>query len=277
MAIPMVGVDGVRQTVNANLTPAQTTWNLRSALNVAALNCLGPSHAAILPNYKSFLDRNVRKLSATNRALQSEFRQKYGPTYRDVQDSYMTQVYNYFALPPAIDEFCDAALAVSTEALAVESADLDLFAARSLPRIESVFEDFFRSYEQYRIDLAAWNSEYGPPSIQTTVAGYANPLDPAVNVAPGTTVVGTMPATSPVVVAGNPVVPVEAPPAAPPVIQLPAAAPTTPSTPTQGISEPLPTQGVIFRSGEVVQGGDANSGQSNAEPTVTGDTDSPGP
>ncbi|MXO62364.1 hypothetical protein GRI48_04990 [Altererythrobacter oceanensis] len=198
MVIPRVGFDGVRQTVNANLTPAQMTWNLRSALNVAALNCLDPQHAAILPNYKALLDNHASALSAANRALASEFRQKYGATYRDVQDSYMTQVYNYFALPPAQDAFCDVALSVSTELLAVEKGNLDSFSAIALPRIEGVFENFFRAYEQYRVDLAAWDSRYGPPVVTTTATGYVNPLDPAVNIPAGTTTVGTMPATQPI-------------------------------------------------------------------------------
>ena len=251
MTIPMVAATGVRQTVNANLTPAQTTWNLRSALNVAALNCIEPQYAGLVDNYGAFLKRNARELSATNRALQSEFRQRYGGTYRDVQDAYMTQVYNYFALPPAKSEFCRTASAVSTDLLAIAPTDLDTFAAVALPRIESVFEDFFRAYEQYRVDLRAWDSQYGSPAVTTTVQGYTNPLDPTVTVPPGETVVGSMPATAPVTVAGETSVPLDVPPASDrtPVVV------TTGETDAAG--EPvvtLPSSGPIFQSGEVVQG-----------------------
>ena len=253
MTIPMVAPSGVRQTVNANLTPAQTTWNLRSALNVAALNCQAPEYASLVDNYGAMLKRNARELSATNRALQSEFRQRYGATYRDVQDSYMTQVYNYFALPPAKEDFCDVAHAVGAEALAVEPGDLEVFAASALPRIESVFEDFFRAYEQYRIDLAAWDSRYAQPTVTTTVQGYTNPLDPAVNVEPGETLVGSMPATAPVTVAGEAAASVETAPDQTPVVIA------TDETDADG--EPvvtLPTEGPIFQSGEVVQGQEAS-------------------
>ncbi|MBU1755904.1 MAG: hypothetical protein KJ703_02770, partial [Alphaproteobacteria bacterium] len=176
MTIPMVGVDGVRQTVNTGLSTAQIVWNLRSALNVAALNCMTTEHGGLLANYTSFLDRYASKLSATNRALTSEFRAEYGPGYRDVQDSYMTRVYNYFALPPAQSRFCDIALVVSAEALAPEVEDLDIFAAEALPRIEREFETFFRAYEQYRTDLAAWDARYGPrvPEVRTTFYGTPN-------------------------------------------------------------------------------------------------------
>ena len=240
MVIPMVATTGVRQTVNANLTPAQTTWNLRSALNVAALNCLDPKYTGLVENYGAMLKNNARELSATNRALQSEFRQRYGGTYRDVQDSYMTQVYNYFALPPAKNAFCDVAFAVSQEALAVPSGDLEVFAASALPRIESAFEDFFRAYEQYRIDLQAWDSRYGPPAVTTTVQGYVNPLDPSVEVKPGETVVDAMPATAPVSASGE--------------AQAPVVIATGETAPDGEPVVTLPTAGPIFQSGEVVQG-----------------------
>ena len=255
MTIPMVAADGIRQTVNANLTPAQTTWNLRSALNVAALNCPEPLRTSIVDNYAAMLKRNARQLSATNRTLQSEFRQKYGPTYRDVQDSYMTQVYNYFALPPAIGNFCAVAYTVSQEAAAVEPGSLDVFASMALPRIENVFENFYRAYEQYRVDLAAWNSQYGPPTVTTTVQGYVNPLDPASTVAPGATLVNTMPATAPVSEPGPSQAPVDLPPA---TTQAPVIVATQNPQTGETVSS-LPTQGPIFQSGEVVQGG-ANAG-----------------
>ena len=262
MAIPLVAADGVRQTVNANLTPAQTTWNLRSALNVAALNCPEPQRTAIVDNYTAILKTNARQLSATNRALQSEFRQKYGPTYRDVQDSYMTQVYNYFALPPALSRFCEVSYAVSQEALVVQPGSLDVFAAAALPRIESVFDDFYRAYEQYRVDLAAWDSQYGPPTVTTTVQGYANPLDPANTVAPGQTLVNSMPATAPVAAEGQPQAPVDLPPA---TSQQPVIIATQNQTTGETVST-LPTQGPIFQSGEIVQGDVASGPDDTPDP-----------
>lgn len=251
MTIPMVAATGVRQTVNANLTSAQTTWNLRSALNVAALNCQSAEHSMLVSNYGAYLKNHARELSATNRALQSEFRQRYGATFRDVQDSYMTQVYNYFALPPAKDEFCDVANAVSAEIVGVPQGDLEVFSATALPRVEAVFEDFFRAYEQYRVDLRAWDSQYGPPTVTTTVQGYSNPLDPSVVVKPGETLVGTMPATAPVKPAGETQAPVDLPPA---TGQTPVVIATDEVGADGQPVVALPTEGPIFQSGEVVQG-----------------------
>ena len=161
MFIPIVDRLGVRQTVNANLSSAQTVWNLRSALNVAALNCLRPGDEPILTAYSDMLKSFARPLSATNRALDSEFRQKYGASYHTVRDEYMTQVYNYFALPPVMSDLCDTALAVSNEYLAAKPEDIDLFAANTLPRFEQRFLGFFGEYERWREDVAAWDARYG--------------------------------------------------------------------------------------------------------------------
>ena len=177
MVIPRIGADGIRDTVNARLTPAQTTWNLRSALNVAALNCLDLKHTGILPNYKTFLKTHSRDLSSTNRALARQFRDKHGSGYRDVQDSYMTQVYNYFALPPVQDAYCDMALSISNELVSVQRGELNTFALMALPRIEGVFEDFYRSYEKYRTDLAAWDARYAGTVSGPTTSRYRSYLN----------------------------------------------------------------------------------------------------
>jgi len=175
MAIPPVTPDGVRQTVNAGITPAQTMWNVRSAFNVAALNCLSPQHVNILPNYKAFLENFDRPLDKANDKVEAEFREKFGDrrTGRAELDSYMTKVYNYFTLPPAKVAFCDAALELSNESVLVAPADLDSFAARAMTRFEAVFEDFFRAFERYETSVAAWDRQYGPP--QGLYPSYGSP------------------------------------------------------------------------------------------------------
>lgn len=160
LPVPQVDAFGVRQTVNAGISPTQTTWNLRSAFNVAALNCMQAEHTQILDNYKTFLTANAKKLTAVNKALDQEFKTRYGKSSIARRETYMTQVYNYYALPPTLPAFCDAVLAVGNQARTVPSADLDAFASRSLPELERVFLEFYRSYDQYRVDLGAWQAKY---------------------------------------------------------------------------------------------------------------------
>jgi hypothetical protein len=122
-----------------------------------------PQHAQIVVNYRAFLKAQVRKLTTVNKAVDDEFKAKFGPKFIAPRELYMTQVYNYFALPPIQPSFCDAALAMSIEAATVKSADLDSFAARSLPMLEQVFLRFYTSFDQYRVDLTAWQAKYTVP------------------------------------------------------------------------------------------------------------------
>jgi hypothetical protein len=163
MDIPLAGADGVRQTINAGLNPEETLWHFRSGWNVAALNCLDAEHQPILDGYGAFLRQNQRKLTATNTALDAQFRREYPSRNEAVKarETFMTQVYNYFALPPARADFCNVVLGIANEYLAMPPEDVGQFAAARLPMIDAVFERFFRAYEQYRIDSAAWDAKYG--------------------------------------------------------------------------------------------------------------------
>lgn len=168
--VPPVGPDGVRQTVNAKLTPAQTIWNIRSAYNVAALNCLKAEHAEILTNYKTFLKTHAKGLKAANSAVDGDFRKRYGAAFIRPREAYMTQVYNYYAYPATLEAFCDAATVMARDSATVKPAELAAFSHRSMVTLETVFETFFRAYEQYRADVAAWDAKYAP-----TVATSATP------------------------------------------------------------------------------------------------------
>jgi hypothetical protein len=163
MDIPILGADGVRQTVNTGLNNDETLWHFRSGWNVAALNCLDAEHQPILDGYGAFLRQNQRKLAATNTALDAQFRREYSTRNEAVKarETFMTQVYNYFALPPARADFCNVALGIANEYLAMPPEDVNQFAAARLPLIDAVFDRFFRAYEQYRIDSAAWDVRYG--------------------------------------------------------------------------------------------------------------------
>jgi hypothetical protein len=180
--VPPLDAYGVRRTVNAGISGPQTTWNLRSAYNVAALNCLDPKYAQIVVNYRAFLKTHAKKLTAVNTAVDQEFKGRYGARFVAPREAYMTQVYNYFALPPTLPAFCDAALIMSNQAATVPSTDLDSFAARSLPSLELVFTPFYRSYDQYRTDLAGWQGKYFASNVTPPSAPIQ--LPPARQTAP---------------------------------------------------------------------------------------------
>ena len=171
LTIPPLGPDGSRITVNSNLSTAQAVWNLRSGLNVAALNCLSPEHAPILARYGALLKDHAKSLKAANAELDKTFRSQHGPKFIPIRETYQTQVYNYFALPPVMPAFCNAALALSTELGAVPVGQLESFAPGGLAKLDTVFREFFNSYDQYRSDLAVWEMRYGGgPALQISAA-----------------------------------------------------------------------------------------------------------
>lgn len=170
LRVPPVGANGLRYSVNRNISPAQTLWNLRSAWNVAALNCHDPRHADIVVNYRTFLNANQKTLGKVNRVIDAEFRARYGKGFVVPRERYMTEVYNHFALPPTMSEFCTAVQTVGRQALGVKAADLESFAALNLPNVEIVFDDFYRKYDQYRTELATWHARYAPQSAPLTLS-----------------------------------------------------------------------------------------------------------
>jgi len=172
MAIPQLSSAGIRETVNVGISEQQTLWNLRSGLNVAALNCTRPEHTGLVDNYRTFLKVHSRELAAANNALAAEYRNKHGRSFREYQDAYMTRVYNYFALPPVLPDFCNVAMQLSGEVNQVPGGQLREFAQNALPRMEQVFENFFSAYEKYRVDLAAWDARYGGGGSRTLEATY---------------------------------------------------------------------------------------------------------
>lgn len=191
MTIPPLGPDGVRNTVNAHLSATQTLWNFRSAYNVAALNCLRPEHGEIVVGYRAFLKKHAKGLTAANRGVDAEFRAKHGAAFIRPREAYMTQVYNYFANPVTLRAFCDASLAMSRDVQLVAPAQLATFSATELPKIESVFEAFFRAYEQYRMDAANWDARYAPrpapASLPASLSGSAPGGVPAISYGPAVT------------------------------------------------------------------------------------------
>ena len=179
LMIPVKGIDGIRRTVNTGLGSAQTVWNLRSAYNVAALSCQDVKYIPVLEGYKAFLKTHAKKLALVNKDLDAQFKADHGKTYIRVRETYNTQVYNYFAQPPTLHAFCDASLALSTQIAPVASKDLELFASTGLPQLETVFQEFYNSYDQYRVDLAAWEARYGGGPPVQAFGPVSQPIDAA--------------------------------------------------------------------------------------------------
>lgn len=162
MAIPAVGADGQRATVNSGISNMQSVWNLRSGYNVAALNCTEAKYNPILEGYRRFLKVYSKSLAQANKEIDVSFRTQHsGREAIKARETYQTAVYNFFSLPPAGDAFCNAAMDLSVDLEAVTPEQFEAWSPVGLAKLEKPFKDFFDAYDKYRHDLAAWESSYG--------------------------------------------------------------------------------------------------------------------
>jgi hypothetical protein len=90
----------------------------------------------------------------------------------------MTDLYNYFALPPVRAEYCDAALMKSREAVALPLTALPEYSFGALNDLDAVFINFFNAFAQYERDLTDWNVRYGPKPVPATVTTATAPVTP---------------------------------------------------------------------------------------------------
>ena len=163
MAIPRVNSMGMRETVNLGISDDEKVWHFRSAWNVAALNCLDARYQPILDAYSSYIKDYARPLKRVNDRIDADYRREYRARRAAIQarESQMTMVYNYFALPPARSDFCRTALGISQQYLASEQVDPEAFALTNFTAFEGPFERFFKAYEEYERESAAWDARYG--------------------------------------------------------------------------------------------------------------------
>jgi len=192
MNIPPLGGDGVRVTPNRGLTRDEQIWHFRSALNVAALNCQGPVWGQIAIEYNKFIVRHKLILSKTSKAVDREYVARFrGQNGLRVRDTKMTDLYNYFALPPVRAEYCDMSLRKVVEGNAIPTEALPEYAIGGISDIDGVFIRFYDAYIQYERDLAEWNMKFAPRPVFTPLPNQpttAPPImQPPVTAAPSQT------------------------------------------------------------------------------------------
>lgn len=163
MDVPAMGVDGRRITVISNPSADERVWYFRSAWNVAALNCTGPTYQPILAGYSDFIKKHARTLRTVNSRIDASYRKEHAVA-RDAikaREKAMTTVYNFFTLPPVRSGFCQAALGVAHAAAAEPKYDPVVFANTHFMALERPFDQFFTAYEQYQLASTAWDAQYG--------------------------------------------------------------------------------------------------------------------
>lgn len=170
--LPAFAADGMRTTPNRGLSREETIWNFRAAINVAALNCQGPVWGAIAQNYNQMIVIHKARLTVANTAVDGEYRKRFpGQNALRVRDTRTTELYNYFALPPVREAFCNAALNKSQEAITVPVGAFPEYAIGGLTDFDTIFLNFYDAYAKYQADIAEWNLQHPPMPAPQPIMG----------------------------------------------------------------------------------------------------------
>lgn len=137
----------------AAISSAETSWQVRAALNVAALSCRDAVEQQTIASYNNLLVRHRASLAAADAGLKAQYRARYGTGWESRHDRDMTRLYNFFAQPGGHDGLCAEAQALLAEAGTVEPSEFAQFAAYALPRLRDPFEGNVRN--TYRLGETA--------------------------------------------------------------------------------------------------------------------------
>ena len=130
-----------KEIVLRNPTPAEreanAVWNIRAALNVAALQCQFSGFLKTTKNYNSFLQAHSEELARAQQTLIAYFRRTDGARALNSFDMYTTRTYSSFSTLDAQYAFCNAAGFAGRRALAVPKGKLGEAALANGPVIRA--------------------------------------------------------------------------------------------------------------------------------------------
>ena len=133
---PLVGIPSPGAT--AAEYRAHMLWNLRSGLNVAALQCQFSPYLRAVANYNALLAHHSGELAAAYTTLGGYFRRVHGAQQGPRRfDDYSTQTYNNFSTLQAQMGFCQAATNIAKEALARPKGELYSLAAARMRELRN--------------------------------------------------------------------------------------------------------------------------------------------
>lgn len=120
----------VLRTPTAMETEANAVWNVRAALNVAALQCQFSPFLSTVKNYNDLLRHHGEELTRAQATMVAHFRRYDGARAANSFDQYTTRTYNSYSTLDAQYKFCEAAGRVGREALAIPRGKLGAAALR---------------------------------------------------------------------------------------------------------------------------------------------------
>ena len=146
---------------------AHLIWNLRSGLNVAALQCQFSPYLRTVDNYNGILAHHARELAAAYTALEGYFRRVAGRNGPRRFDDYSTQTYNNFSTLQAQLGFCQTASRISKDALMRRQGEFAALAAARLRELRNSLTPAYDALVFTRMPIQPRALSLAPPDCRS--------------------------------------------------------------------------------------------------------------
>jgi hypothetical protein len=175
LRLPPRDAQGEYATPNRELTGHDAFWNLRIALNVAAIGCRHPGSLQLISDYNGIIARHGGLIRSAETAVIARLGRETGSNGIAARDRTSTKLFNYFAQPPAQKQFCQVAGSIAQQLSGMDGGTAMAMAPAMLAQIDQPFVDFYNDYARYQVELAAYRAQrsYQPrtePGIQMAAA-----------------------------------------------------------------------------------------------------------
>lgn len=142
MGVPLPGATPAEQR-------AAIAWNMRSGLNVAALQCTEPT-LRILENYNALLSDHNAELATVFKTLTGYFKRtnKVARVGERALDTFGTKTYSGFSAVAAIRGFCTASAQIGRAAVFTPKGKFTEFAQNNLRTLRNSL--IFKGEQQFR-------------------------------------------------------------------------------------------------------------------------------
>jgi hypothetical protein len=179
--LPGRGIDGRFVTANSNISGDRAFWQLKIGLNVAAIGCRGLEETTLVSAYNNIIKAHGKAIKSTEKTVITQLGKENRNNGIAARDKLSTQLFNYFAQPPAQRGFCARANEIAQLVSATPTAQVIEQAPTHLARLDQPFHEFYEAYAKYQADVVAWDAKYArPPAIMTAPAApIATPAQPA--------------------------------------------------------------------------------------------------
>jgi hypothetical protein len=167
LRLPQRDGSGEFLTPNRDLYGERAFWNLRIALNVAAIGCRGARAGELVADYNRLLGRHAALVRSSETGVIAYLARQSGSNGIAARDKLSTRLFNYFAQPPAQAEFCQQAANVASELANSNEAHARLRASALLAKVDQPFVDFYHAYDRYQVEWTAWKTLTTTPGARS--------------------------------------------------------------------------------------------------------------